>query len=391
MVQKIITLLSGLSHAARRLALSVFVLALCWGQDLSAGEPKADRQNQWENTLTAAKAEGQLVILNSEYYDILFAEFQKKYPEIKVVAGTGRASQQVQRVMSERRAEKYTVDLFINGGTTGYTILYKGKTLDPIKPALVLPEVLDDSKWWMNGKHNYIDDERQYLFSFNWELQPYYVYNTKLVDLKDIKSYWDLLSPKWKGKMVALDPAIGGPVATPLRFIYYHPDLGPNFLRRLLEETDLTLSRDLRQMTDWVATGKFAIGVFVDPPRTGLVEAKKQGLPVDWFGTTAFKEGIPVSNSSGNVGLFNRAPHPNAAKVAINWLLSREGQILFQKISGRDRMSTNSSRVDIPKNEIPADFQRVAGGNYVVTERPDWMEMAPILKIVDQALKRNTK
>jgi ABC-type Fe3+ transport system substrate-binding protein len=346
------------------------------------------KQGDWESLVKAAKAEGQLVLLNSEYYEILFAEFEKKFPGIKVIAGSGRASQQVQRAMSERRAGKYLADLFIDGASTGYSVLYKSKALEPIKPTLVLPEVVDDSKWWMSGKHNYADEERSYIFSFNWELQPYYAYNTNLVNPKQLRSYWDLLHPRWQGKMVALDPAVGGPVATPLRFIYYHQELGPEFLKRLLGEMDLVLSRDLRQISDWLATGKFAIGVFIDPPRTGIVEAKGQGLSVDWFAPKNFKEGIPLSNGSGNIALFNRAPHPNAARLAINWLLSREGQIAFQKVFVPRRLSTNSARIDIPKDEIPEEFRLVEGGNYVVTERPEWMDIAPIMKLVDETLKR---
>jgi hypothetical protein len=87
-------------------------------------------------------------------------------------------------------------------------------------------------------------------------------YNTKLVDPKEFKSYWDLLKPKWKGKIEARDIREAGPGAGNTRFFYYHPELGPPFIKRLFGETDVTLFRDFRQGPDWLATGKFAICFF---------------------------------------------------------------------------------------------------------------------------------
>jgi len=361
---------------------SYFLALFLWV--LPPVEGKADWKQDWEKTIEGAKKEGQLQLLTSEAYDLVFAEFQKKYPEIKVVATAGRVSQQVSRIMSERRAGKYLWDLFINGASTGYNVVYQGKILDPLKPAFILPEVTDESKWWLGGKHNWMDNEKNYLFSFDWELQPYFAYNSRLVNPKEFKSYWDLLNPKWKGKMVAMDPALGGPVAAPLRFLYYAPGLGPAFLKRLLGETDLTVSRDIRQVTDWLSTGKYSISLFTILQRGGLIDAKKQGLPVDWFGPKHFKEGIPLTNASGNIGLLNRAPHPNAARLAINWLLSREGQMTYQGIFTPRSVSTNSARIDIPKDMIPDDFQRVEGGNYLVSDRPEWMDMKPIEELIKE-------
>ena len=94
---------------------------------------------------------------------------------------------------------------------------------------------------------------------------------------------------------------------------------------------EVTLTADLRQAVDWLGTGKFAVGM---PIQGGTVyKAKNQGLPVDEFKSPYhFKEGVNLSSAFGSLALMNRAPHPNAAKVFINWLLSREGQTLFQKV-----------------------------------------------------------
>lgn len=366
-------LLKGLLLLICHLIFSVSVQGQEWKREL-------------EKVTAEAKKEGQLVIYGSNDYDTLFAEFQKRYPEIKVASVIATGREVAQRMMTERRAGKYMADLYLDGASTAYSVLYKGKILDPIKPALLLPEIVDASKWWMSGRYNYSDEEGQYIFSFNGELQPYFAYNTNLVNPKEMKSYWDLVNPKWKGRIVTLDPQIGGPVATPFRFFYYHPELGPEFLRRLLGEMDLTPSRDVRQIGDWLAVGKFALSTFTTPSRTDFDTAKKQGLPVDWFGPKSFKEGIPLSNAQGNVALINRSPHPNAARLAINWLLSREGQIAYQRSINSG--ISNSMRIDIPKDTVRLDHRRVDGGNYTVTERPEWMEMQPVLKMVDEIWKQ---
>ncbi len=339
-------------------------------------------QEEWEKTLQAAKREGKVATYGSQAYEIVFREFQKRYPEIKVVHVGGRGSQLAPRIKSERRAGKYLGDLYIGGATTGYRALYKGNVLDPIKPSLILPEVLDQSKWF-KGKHRYMDDKGAYLFGFVEMVLHSVGYNPKLVDPREFKSYWDLLDPKWKGKMIAMDPTMGSAVNSHLVFMYNNPGLGPKFLRRLLGKMDLTGSRDSRQIVDWLAVGRYPISIFTSVQRAGLDQAKKQGLSVYWFGARHFKEGVGTTTSSGNVGLLNRAPHPNAAKVAINWLLSREGQMTVQRV----RLS-DSRRIDIPKDDVRPSTRRLAGGKYTATDSPQRRNMKPIFKIINEVWKK---
>jgi iron(III) transport system substrate-binding protein len=351
------------------------------------GDAEPRWQAEWEKTLQAARTEGKVVIYaGSTYnYEKLFSEFQKKYPEIKVVFGAvGSGSQVPQRIMSERRAGKYLADLFIGGASTIHQTLYKAKALDSVKPALILPEVVDKSKWLLDGKYNYSDEEESYIFAFNGKPQSYFTYNTKLVNPNEFKSYWDLINPKWKGKIVALDPSASGSVAVPLRLFYYARELGPKYLRTLLGDMDLAASRDTTQIVNWLATGKYAISIFTAIDNARIPEAKKQGLPVDWFPPKTFKEGVILSLGSGNISLINRAPNPNATVVALNWLLSREGQLLYQRIEP----GQNSLRVDIPKEDVPEYSRRIDGVHYVVTERPEWIDIQPIFQLVNEVWQR---
>src|SRR5246127_101102 len=105
---------------------------------LQGAESKAAWQQQWEKTLEAAKKEGQVAVYISGYEEIL-PEFQKEYPEIKILATTGRGSQVGQKLLAERRAEKYLADVVSAGGVTTYQQLFPAKVFDPIKPALLLP------------------------------------------------------------------------------------------------------------------------------------------------------------------------------------------------------------------------------------------------------------
>jgi ABC-type Fe3+ transport system substrate-binding protein len=295
--------------------------------------------------------------------------------------GYAGGGQRVERIMTERRSGRYIPDLYTGGGRQIREVLHRAKIIEPIKPALILPEVLDPSKWW-RGKHIYLDDEGEYVISFNGITQTYFHYNTKLVNPKEFKSYWDILDPKWTGKIVVWEPTASG-VDGVLRFLYHTPEIGPQFLRRLLGEMNATFTRDKRLFLDWLGTGKFAIAAFQSADRVGVAQARSQGLPINWFDPKTFKEGVPLSTSSGNIALMNRAPHPNAAKVYVNWLLSREGQTVYQKIS-RDN---DSLRIDIPKDDVPPHIQRLAGVNYALLTDPVYLDWEPVFKLVNEVWK----
>ncbi len=370
--------------------LAIFFVVLSGSAELRAGQADAWKAD-WEKSLAAAKKEGQLTLYGSPDFEGLFGEFHKKYPEIKVTGVFNRGADVAKRLMAERRAEKYLADLYVNGMTTGYNVFYKAKALDPIPPQLVLPEVTDQSKWW-RGKHHYVDPENQYLFNINGENRMVVAYNTKLVNPTEIKSYWDLLNPKWKGKIVAYDPTLGGS-GDAMRFFYHSKSLGPEFIKRILLETDIVISSDTRQMGDWLAGGKFAFSIFGPVSRMDLDLMQTQGLPVDWFKPDQLKEGTYVTGGSGGVALINKAPHPNAAKVGLNWLLSRDGQIAYQRLFAQGNDGPDSMRIDIPKDKVPRGNRRPEGdeNRSPFVDRAEWMDQAPISKFVKEVLEQRKK
>jgi ABC-type Fe3+ transport system substrate-binding protein len=351
-----------------------------------AADSKASWQAEWERTVAAAEKEGQVTVSIGGYGAIIDAGvFQKTYPKIKVTHLTGAGTDLTQRISAERRAGKYLVDVYNGGGNSLFQVLYRGKMLDPIKSALILPEVTDAAKWW-EGKQKYADKEGQYIFVYegNVSAGAGASYNTQLLDPREYKSYWDLLNPKLKGKILSTDIRRVRGAGISWQFLYYHADLGPKYLRRLFGEMDVTLTADLRQAVDWLSAGKFLVGM---PIQGGTIyKAKNQGLPVDEFSPYHFKEGVNLSSAFGSLALMNRAPHPNAAKVFINWLLSREGQTLFQKAISVPGDPRNSRRIDVPKDHIPPDDQRRDKMTYFDTDDADTKDLTPAMKLLDEIL-----
>ena len=360
-----------------------FIGVIC---PVHAGEATTSRQAEWEQTLRAAEKEGQVTVSIGGYGAIVDSGvFQKTYPKIKITSITGAGTDLTARIASERRAGKYLVDVYNGGGNSLFQILYLGKMLDPVKPALLLPEVTDPTKWWA-GKQKYLDKEGQYILVYegNVAAGAGAGYNTQLLDPREYRSYWDFLNPKLKGKIMSTDIRKVRGAGIPWQFLYYHPDLGPKFLRRLFGEMDVTMVADLRQAVDWLGTGKFSLCL---PVQGGTIfKAKNQGLPVDQFDSYHFKEGVNLSSAFGSLALMNRAPHPNTAKVFINWLLSRDGQTLFQKVLSTTGDARNSRRIDVPKDHIPPDEQRRDKMSYFDTDDAETKDLTPAIRLLNEIL-----
>ena len=347
-------------------------------------------QAEWERTVQAAKKEGSLSLYlfqgEGELGNVVQL-FQKKYPEINVVTTLGRGNTLAPRIMAERRAGKYLVDVYISGVTTAYEVFYRAKILDSVRAALILPEVTDESKWWL-GQHQYVDPENRYILLYLGNVGEYVSYNTKAVEAGEIRSYWDFLQTKWKGKILSRDPKISGSQRIGLRMYYHTPELGAEFIRRLYGEMDVTLTQELRQTTDWLASGKFAICFFCSE----ILKAKGQGLPVAEFHTAKWKESRAISaGNMGSIVLPSQPPHPNAARMFVNWLLSREGQTALQRIANTPNNSEESLGTHIPKEKVRSQVRSVDGVKYNIVDKPEYMDMAPIQDIVDKALAQSKR
>jgi ABC-type Fe3+ transport system substrate-binding protein len=366
-------------------AVVVGLLLGMWLASVHAGESKPAWETEWRETIEAAKKEGQVTVYHTRGpFDQVFEEFKKSYPGIKIVSVPGRGGDLITRMMAERRAGKYIADLYLGSSGTPLDVLYPAKTLEPVQNFMILPEVRDRLQWF-RGQHHYADPEGKYIFVFEGVVRSDMAYHTTLVDPKEFGSYWDLLKPKWKGKIAAMDPKLAGFPSGLLQFAYHHAELGPRFLRQLFGGMDVTLSRDARQLVDWLAVGKFAIAL--GPSASEVQAGMKQGLPFARFEPRAFKEGTYMRATQGSLTLMNQLPHPRATRVLVNWLLSREGQTHYQREFLRID-PVFSLREDVPPDPTVEPYKPKPGDKFMSVYRAEFRELDGAFKVIDEALKK---
>jgi iron(III) transport system substrate-binding protein len=369
------------------LCLSLVFLAL-FSEVFGAEKPVYAKPQGWDKLVEAARHEGSVVVYIPPGFDrrgqlIVEKAFSESFPGINVTTILTSANEVVHRILSERRAGRYIPDVLIGGATPPVISLKPAGALKPLRPNLVLPEILDESAW-LNNRLWWADNARDPFstLSFAGYVQHVGGVNTKMANPQDFRSFWDVLNPKWKGKIVSHDIRRGGSGAFMVRFIYKNPQLGPSYLERLYSEMDITFTSDVRQTVDFLGAGRFAIGLFVGP---WLPQAQEQGLPVALIPGGQLKEGASVAPSAGNVSIMDRAPHPNTAKLFTNWLLSREGQLAYQKSSGLP-----SLRIDIPKTGLyPFDVPQ-PNVSYVAAGAEEYTRIGQevIPEIVNKALAK---
>jgi ABC-type Fe3+ transport system substrate-binding protein len=337
-----------------------------------------DWKRTWDKAVAEGKKEGEVILYGgyNPIYREYTAKFERKYPGIKVNFIPGGGAQHAVRILAERRAGKYLADVVMGGASTFQS--YPKGTFEPMRNFLILPEVTDTSAWF-GGSLSFVDPERKYVLSAMGSVGQEIAYNTKLVKPDEIRAWSDLLDPKWKGKILR---HARRSVSSSFIFFYHNPKLGPTFLSRLLKEADVGVTRNLRQGVNWLAEGKYVL--YLDGTPQSIDEATKRGLPVAIF-PHPLKEGQVVSGSYCCMAVLDKVPHPNATKVFINWVLSKEGQLLWQTA-----VNKNSLRVDIPKNGIPTDIIPKKGVEYFHVDRATYQQpkdLEAIKKIEAQAKK----
>ena len=303
---------------------------------------QTDWKKQWEKTIQEAKREGEIVIgipARAELRTQLEAVFKPKFG-INMELLTARGPQNASRIASEYKAGVKYFDVFIGGSGT-YESLVDDGMVDPFAPNLILPEVKEEKYWW--GGHIWEDNvkTKRFLYSFIADAGTGgFWYNTTLAKPEELRSLDDFVNPKWKGKVGFLDPRTPGSGQSIWSFLW---DVkGEGYLRKLVQQ-DLFVSRDQRQLADALAKGKLAIALGVSfYTLEGFLTAN---LPIKELPT--LKEGAPSSNGSGVIGIVKNPPHPNAAKVFVNWFLSKEGQELYVKV-----MHQSTRRLDVDTKRL---------------------------------------
>ena len=306
-------------------------------------------QTEWERVLAAAEKEGQVNIggpPGDVYRFALMEVFQKKYPKIKVEWDGAEGRAKIPRIVRERGAGIFNMDIYIGGSGSPLGALKPIGAFDLFRPELILPDVVDDAKWHEGLNAGFVDTEKKFIYAFDGTTQDIVYVNWDFVSKNDFKAFKDLLDPKWAGKIVWEDPRReGSGLNTAQIFLLSY---GEGFLKKLLTEQKIVFTFDRRQLTEWVVRGRYPIGISVAEDQLKLFLEQGVGKSLKPLEDTTLSK--LYSQGFGSAAVFNRRPHPNATKVYLNWLLSKEGQTSWVT----NTLSRNSRRLDVlsgdPKN-----------------------------------------
>ncbi|MDP2644480.1 MAG: extracellular solute-binding protein [Desulfobacterales bacterium] len=269
------------------------------------------------------------------------------------------------RIINEQKAGLFVSDLYMGGNTSILVSLKPAGALAALEPQLLLPELTDPqiiSKTWWNGALRWLDKDRTNL-GFVVAAPPPVVINTDLVTYEEVKSWNNLLEPKWKGKIILHDPTrpgFGGKLAPVLGEI-----MGWDYVKQLARQVDI--SANSRLIVEWTSRGKYPIAL---APQTAIVtQFQRAGAPLKAFIPV---EGIHITSSSGSMALLRNAPHPNATKIFINWLLTKEGQTVFSQAFGQP-----SARLDVSTEGMLPESIPQPGMKYVIGDSEEFILQQP--------------
>ena len=332
----------------RKLRLGWGILFLLCASGSAFTQSKAG-DKEWQEVLNAAKKEGKVVVAGSPD-PVMRNEVIPKFTSRTGIALefiAGRSSQIVSRVETERSAGIYSVDVFLAGPDTTAIDLYGKKMIDPLKPLLVLPEVVDGAKW-KTGKVWLVDPEERFVVRPFSSVASLLFINTDQVKPEEMRSYKDLLHPKWKGKISTEDPTTTGAGANMAARFY--TQIGEEFVRALYVDQKPVSTRERRQMSDWLARG-------TQPICLNCREDDARPLVKEGFKILEIFElsGVPgtINGSPWLLSLGNKAPHPKAAQVFANWILSKEGLETYARGYGSATLRTDIDESYLNPGNLP--------------------------------------
>lgn len=305
-----------------------------------------------EKLIEGAKKEKKVVLYSTAGAAMrqpLSDAFQSRYG-VTVEMTSGKGAEITAKLISERRAGLYLADVYNGGSGTPVRQLKPAGVLDPLENVLLLPEV-SESKYWYGGLR-WVDPTQKTILSFLAYPNHNTGLNTRFVKPEEIKSYRDLLNPKFKGKIVMNDPTVAGTGNKTFRVLAWHI-LDLDFFKDLAR-LEPTIVRDQYLQVQWLALNKYAVA-FAPQPAI-FKEFIDSGASLSYATPV---EGTYLSAGDGNVALVNQAAHPNAARLFINWLLSKEGGQIYSQ-----NYSAQSARLDVDTKGLIPESIRQPGAKY---------------------------
>jgi iron(III) transport system substrate-binding protein len=346
-----------------------------------ATNPQPVSAAEWDQIVAAAKREGRISVFGPAgdgMQEVLATAFMKAYPEIQVEFEGASGSQLAPKVIGTINANLFTYDVLVAGTTTGTESLMPANAVVPMGPYLVGPNASDASKW-KDGKLDFADRANEYIVCWVERVQIPFIINPTMVQIGEIKSWKDLLDPKWKGQMSMRNPSRAGAGLGHVLFWMTEIEGGRQFAIDLLSKQEIVFSNDDRQMLDWTAQGRYPISI--GPSGTQAWEMKESGLPLELYPSSALAEGSYVTTSNGAAMVARNAPHPNAVKVYMDWLLSKEGQTIWSQVNGHP-----SRRLDVPTDHLESHLVPEPGVRYQLNHKQEYNDMAnEVIELVKSA------
>jgi iron(III) transport system substrate-binding protein len=257
--------------------------------------------------VAAAKREAEVVYyasMNLSEANAVIGEFEKRYPFIKVKLNRSGSEKLLTRVLTEARAKKTFADV-IQTVEFSMHIFNRSGILARYTPQdnAFYPIEFKEDGFWTTVYYN-----------------PYVTgYNTKLAPARTLpKSYDDLLDSKWKGKLM-IEATKADWFAGMLQILGH--ERGLQYMRALAKQQP-SAREGHELLAQLIVAGE---GVFdINIPAASVERMKERGAPIDWIALG------PVPAIMVGAGIAAQAPHPNAAKLFLEFILSREGQKLMQ-------------------------------------------------------------
>jgi iron(III) transport system substrate-binding protein len=233
------------------------------------------------------------------------------------------------------------------GGNTTADVLYPEKMIDPLKPMLTLPEVVDPSKW-KRGKLWFIDPEEKFVLRVFASLEHILHINHDHVNADEIRSAKDLLNPKWRGKISAEDPTTTGSGAAKASLFYRQ--FGEEFFKKLYIDQKPVFSRGRRQLADWLARGTYPI--CLNCRDNDVAPLRKEGFKISEIYELSDVQGT-MNAQPWLLAIASKAPHPNAARLFANWMASKEGLEIYSRGYGAATLRRDIDESFLKPESIP--------------------------------------
>jgi ABC-type Fe3+ transport system substrate-binding protein len=264
--------------------------------------------------IDAAKREGEVVWYSTQIVNQLVrplaAAFEKKYPGIKVRYTRANANEVAVKIINEGAARRPQADVF--DGTSTVVPLKRMGFVEKWQPesAKSYPDLYKDPQGYWVASNLYINTPG---------------YNTALVAKgSEPRTYQDLLDPKWSGKMAwnALPSASGGAGFIGNVLAEMGEQNGMAYLRALSKQKIANVAAAAREVLDQVIAGEYAIALQIFNHHAAI--SAKKGAPVDWIKME------PATGTLSVIAIQKNAPHPNAAKLLVDFIISKEGQAVYR-------------------------------------------------------------